>query len=59
MNPCPEINDANGSGCESSWLKDGTRGVHHPDVSTITTQFTGVFKTDKDKRDRFLRLAGR
>ena len=36
-----------------------TRGVHHPDVSTITTQFTGVFKTDKDKRDRFLRLAGK
>ncbi len=36
-----------------------TRGVHHPNVSTITTQFTGVFKTDKDKRDRFLRLAGK
>ncbi len=36
-----------------------TRGVHHPKVSTITTQFTGVFKTDKDLRDRFLRLAGR
>ncbi len=36
-----------------------TRGVHHPDVSTITTQFTGVFKTDKDIRDRFLRLAGK
>ena len=36
-----------------------TRGVHHPNVSTITTQFTGVFKTDKDIRDRFLRLAGR
>ncbi|MEQ9316159.1 MAG: GTP cyclohydrolase I FolE [Henriciella sp.] len=36
-----------------------TRGVHHPNVSTITTQFTGVFKTDKDMRDRFLRLAGR
>ena len=36
-----------------------TRGVHHPDVSTITTQFTGVFRTDKDKRDRFLRLAGK
>ena len=36
-----------------------TRGVHHPNVSTITTQFTGVFKTDKDMRDRFLRLAGK
>ncbi|MEM6410767.1 MAG: GTP cyclohydrolase I FolE [Pseudomonadota bacterium] len=36
-----------------------TRGVHHPNVSTITTQFTGVFKTDKDMRDRFFRLAGR
>ena len=35
------------------------RGVPHPNVSTITTQFTGVFKTDKDLRDRFLRLAGR
>ncbi len=36
-----------------------TRGVHHPNVSTITTQFTGVFKTDKDLRDRFLRLSER
>lgn len=36
-----------------------TRGVHHPNVSTITTQFTGLFKTDKDLRDRFLRLTGR
>jgi len=35
-----------------------TRGVHHPDVSTITTQFTGVFKTDRELRERFLRLAG-
>ena len=33
-----------------------TRGVHHKDVTTITTQFTGVFKTDKDLRNRFLRL---
>ena len=24
-----------------------TRGVHHRHVSTITTQFTGVFKTDR------------
>lgn len=36
-----------------------TRGVHHPNVSTITTQFSGVFKTDKELRERFLRLAGR
>ncbi len=36
-----------------------TRGVHHPNVSTITTQFTGVFKTDKELRDRFLRLTER
>ena len=36
-----------------------TRGVHHPNVSTVTTQFTGVFKTDKDLRDRFLRLCER
>jgi GTP cyclohydrolase I len=36
-----------------------TRGVHHPDVSTITTQFTGVFKADRELRERFLRLAGR
>ncbi|MEM6900432.1 MAG: GTP cyclohydrolase I FolE [Pseudomonadota bacterium] len=36
-----------------------TRGVEHPNVSTITTQFTGIFKTDKDMRDRFLRLAGK
>ena len=36
-----------------------TRGVHHPDVSTLTTQFSGVFKTDREMRERFLRLAGR
>jgi GTP cyclohydrolase IA len=35
-----------------------TRGVHHPNVSTITTQFTGVFKTDAELKDRFLRLCG-
>ncbi len=33
-----------------------TRGVHHKDVTTVTTQFTGVFKTDKDLRNRFLRM---
>ena len=31
-----------------------TRGVHHRHVSTITTQFRGVFKTDTSLRDRFL-----
>ncbi|MEY2756519.1 MAG: hypothetical protein RIR33_297 [Pseudomonadota bacterium] len=36
-----------------------TRGVHHPNVSTITTQFSGVFRSDKELRERFLRLAGR
>jgi GTP cyclohydrolase IA len=35
-----------------------TRGVHHKNVATITTQFTGVFKTDRELKDRFLRLAG-
>lgn len=35
-----------------------TRGVHHPNVATITTQFTGVFKTDRELRERFLRLCG-
>jgi GTP cyclohydrolase I len=33
-----------------------TRGVHHPNVSTITTTFTGAFKTDPSLRDRFLRM---
>jgi len=36
-----------------------TRGVHHRHVSTITTRFTGVFKTDQSLQDRFLRLAQR
>lgn len=35
------------------------RGVHHKDVSTITTQFSGVFKTDRDLRDRFIRLSAK
>lgn len=33
-----------------------TRGVHHREVSTITTRFTGVFKTDRELKERFLRL---
>jgi len=36
-----------------------TRGVHHKHVSTITTQFTGVFKTDKDLQRRFLDFCNR
>ena len=36
-----------------------TRGVHHPDVSTITTQFTGEFKTNPALQDRFLRVIGK
>ncbi|MDZ4777710.1 MAG: GTP cyclohydrolase I FolE [Alphaproteobacteria bacterium] len=35
-----------------------TRGVRHKDVTTVTTQFTGVFETDPEMRSRFLRLAG-
>jgi GTP cyclohydrolase I len=35
-----------------------TRGVHHKDVTTVTTQFTGIFKTDRELRERFLRLSG-
>lgn len=34
-----------------------TRGVAHPDVSTITTRFTGEFADSAELRDRFLRLA--
>ena len=36
-----------------------TRGVHHPDVSTVTTQFTGEFKTNPALQERFIRLIGR
>lgn len=35
-----------------------TRGVHHPNVSTITTHFTGEFKTNPALQDRFLRMIG-
>jgi GTP cyclohydrolase I len=34
-----------------------TRGVHKPDVSMITTRFTGIFQDDRDLRDRFLNEA--
>lgn len=33
-----------------------TRGVHHKDVSTITTRFTGEFKTNPALQQRFLGL---
>ena len=34
-----------------------TRGVHHRHVSTITTRFTGAFRTDPMLQERFLKLA--
>ena len=34
-----------------------TRGVHHRHVSTITTRFTGAFRTDAMLQERFLKLA--
>ena len=36
-----------------------TRGVHHRHVSTLTTQFTGVFKTDLAMQERFLNFCSR
>ncbi len=36
-----------------------TRGVHHHDVSTVTTQFRGLFKTDKVLQQRFMDLMTR
>lgn len=36
-----------------------TRGVHHRQVSTITSQFAGVFKTDRDLQRRFLDFCNR
>ena len=36
-----------------------TRGVHHRHVSTITTNFTGVFKTDLAMQERFLNFCSR
>jgi GTP cyclohydrolase I len=32
------------------------RGVQKPNVATITTQFTGLFKDDQAQKDRFLML---
>lgn len=34
------------------------RGVQKPGVSTITTQFLGLFKDDPSQRDRFMSLVG-
>jgi len=31
-----------------------TRGVRKPDVSMLTTRFTGVFRNDSGLRERFL-----
>jgi len=36
-----------------------TRGVHHPNVSTITTTFAGEFKSDDELRGRFMRMVER
>jgi GTP cyclohydrolase IA len=36
-----------------------TRGVHHRHVSTVTTQFGGVFRSDKDLQRRFLDFCNR
>jgi GTP cyclohydrolase IA len=33
-----------------------TRGVHKPGTTTITTCFTGLFKTDASYRERFMQL---
>jgi GTP cyclohydrolase I len=33
------------------------RGVKKPDVATITTQFTGIFKEDPAQQARFMMLA--
>ena len=33
-----------------------TRGVRKPGTTTITTRFTGVFKTDPSYRERFMQL---
>ena len=36
-----------------------TRGVHHRHVSTVTTQFSGVFKEDLGLQERFLNFCSR
>lgn len=34
------------------------RGIQKPNVATITTQFTGIFKDEPDRANRFMTLAG-
>lgn len=64
-NQIAEAIDANLSPLGAAVLIDAehqcmtTRGVHHRHVSTITTRFSGVFKTDPVLQDRFLRLTQR
>ena len=36
-----------------------TRGLHHRHVSTITSHFTGAFKTDQALQERFLNFCSR
>lgn len=36
-----------------------TRGLRHKAVSTVTTRFSGVFKTDRSLQDRFLSFCNR
>ena len=36
-----------------------TRGIHHRHVSTITSHFTGAFKTDLALQERFLSFCAR
>lgn len=36
-----------------------TRGVHHKNVTTVTTRFTGAFRDDLALQERFMRLTGR
>jgi GTP cyclohydrolase I len=36
-----------------------TRGIHHRHVSTITSHFTGAFKTDLALQERFLNFCSR
>jgi GTP cyclohydrolase I len=42
--------------CDAAHQCMTTRGVHKISSSTITTQMTGVFKKDSQKRDEFLKL---
>lgn len=34
------------------------RGIQKPNVATITTQFTGIFKDEPERANRFMTLAG-